>query len=1182
MTKILVVEDESIVAWELQNRLQNLGYSVPAVALSGEEAISKTEAHHPDLVLMDVVLEGEMDGIETAHHINARFDIPVVYLSGHSDEKTLERAKMTGPYGYVLKPIGDRDLHVTIEMALYKHTMEKKLKESEKWLRESEERFRDLFENSVLGIYKTTPDGHILMANPALVRMLGYTSFEELAQRNLEEEGFEPAYPRSDFKELIERDGQIIGLESAWIRRDRTILFVRENTRAIRDDTGNIIFYEGTVEDITERKKAEEAFQKERDKLRALFEGLDRTRTGIDIIGIDYKIQFQNETLKEEFGNLIGKFCFKEFMGLDEPCSYCPVMKAISTNTVKSGELLDIHGRHIRLISAPLPNPDGSVDKAIEVIIDITERIEAEKALRESEEQYHTTIDSMGDAIHVIDEKFQVTLFNEALREWNRNLGLATDVVGKPLFEIFPFLPERVRDEYSQVFTRGKTLITEESTAVGGLKFITETRKIPIFKGEKVSQVITIIRDITDRKKAEDAIKESEEKYRNLFETAPDCIVTLDMKGIITSCNAATTRMTDYLESDIVGKHFSKLTFLSMKDIPKFLKIFASILRGRMPRPLEVTWYSKDGTPSVAEVHVSRLKKERKTHGFQAIAIDITERNRAEEALRREHDLKELVSTISTHFINLKPDEIGMGIQLALERIGRFGDVDRSYVFLLHEDGTRMDNTHEWCREGIASQKDRFQGLDVETFSWGIDQLRNLKPIVVPKVRDLLPEADADENALKAGGIRSLVIVPIVIGGALFGFIGLDSVHKEQEWPADFVSMLKTVTEIFANALERKRGEEALRESEEKFRTLFEESRDAIYISTREGAMVDANQSALDLFGYSKEEILGLDVPQLYANPGGRTIFQQEIELKGSLKDYEVKMCKRDGTVMDCLLTSVIWRSSDGTILGYQSVIHDITDRKKMEKKIKEYTRDLEKKVHERTRELIRANQLKSEFLASMSHEFRTPLNSILSFTELLLLELDGPVTAEQKLDLDMIKESGEDLLALVNDLLDLSKIEAGRVELRTEPVDGVGVIDAVVSQLGIKAAEKGLTITTCSSEDLPFVMADESRLRQILRNLVENALKFTEEGKIHITAYCGEGEVIFSVEDTGIGVSEEDQKLIFDKFGQATKGTPKEMGGAGLGLSVAKELVELHQGRIWVESELGKGSTFSFSIPAA
>ena len=271
MVKILIVEDESIVAWELQSRLQNLGYSVPAVAFSGEDALSKVESVQPDLVLMDIVLEGEMDGIETAHHISAQYDIPVVYLSAHSDEKTLERAKMTTPYGYILKPIGDRDLHITIEMALYKHKMEKKLKESEKWLRESEERFRDLFKNSVLGIYKTTPDGRILMANPALVRMLGYTSFEELSKRNLEEEGFEPAYPRSDFKELIEREGQIIGLESAWIRRDKTTLFVRENTRAIYDDAGNILCYEGTVEDITKRKKAEEAFQKERDKLRAPF-----------------------------------------------------------------------------------------------------------------------------------------------------------------------------------------------------------------------------------------------------------------------------------------------------------------------------------------------------------------------------------------------------------------------------------------------------------------------------------------------------------------------------------------------------------------------------------------------------------------------------------------------------------------------------------------------------------------------------------------------------------------------------------------------------------------------------------------------------------------------------------------------------------------------------------------------
>ena len=386
--------------------------------------------------------------------------------------------------------------------------------------------------------------------------------------------------------------------------------------------------------------------------------------------------------------------------------------------------------------------------------------------------------------------------------------------------------------------------------------------------------------------------------------------------------------------------------------------------------------------------------------------------------------------------------------------------------------------------------------------------------------------------------------------------------------------------EIAIDITERITAEEALRESEEKYRSLFEELRDALYISTREGTFVNVNQTALELFGYTREEMMALDVQDLYANPGDRAAFLQEIEEKGSLKDYEVKMRTRNGSVMDCLLTSVVWRDSEGEILGYQTIIRDITNRKKMEEKIKNYTRDLEEKVAERTDELRRANRLKSEFLANMSHEFRTPLNSILSFTDILLLEIDGSVNGQQKQDLEMIKESGEDLLALVNDLLDISKIEAGMMELLLEQVVPEEAVSSVVSQLAIKAEEKGLSLTMNVPDDLPAVLADETRLRQILRNLLENALKFTEKGEVLIGAYHKDEKVIFWVRDTGIGISEEDQKLIFDKFRQVPGG--KGSGGAGLGLSVAKELVEFHGGRIWIESELGKGSTFSFSIPVA
>jgi PAS domain S-box-containing protein len=245
--RILVVEDERIIALDIKKCLEGLGYSVPALAASGAEAVQRAAETRPDLVLMDIQLKKGMDGIAAARQIRMRFDIPVVYLTSYADEATLERAKLAEPFGYLLKPFAQRELHTTLETALYKHHMERQVKESE-------ERFRNVFENSPMGIYRTTPDGHILMANPVLVCMLGYSSAEELLRRDLENEGFHPGHTRSEFKQRIEHEGQIAGLESAWLRKDGSTLWVRENAKAIRQN-GDILYYEGTVEDITQRKR---------------------------------------------------------------------------------------------------------------------------------------------------------------------------------------------------------------------------------------------------------------------------------------------------------------------------------------------------------------------------------------------------------------------------------------------------------------------------------------------------------------------------------------------------------------------------------------------------------------------------------------------------------------------------------------------------------------------------------------------------------------------------------------------------------------------------------------------------------------------------------------------------------------------------------------------------------------
>ena len=248
----------------------------------------------------------------------------------------------------------------------------------------------------------------------------------------------------------------------------------------------------------------------------------------------------------------------------------------------------------------------------------------------------------------------------------------------------------------------------------------------------------------------------------------------------------------------------------------------------------------------------------------------------------------------------------------------------------------------------------------------------------------------------------------------------------------------------------------------------------------------------------------------------------------------------------------------------------------------------LEEKVSQRTselqaanQELARANKLKSEFLANVSHELRTPLSAIIGFSQILLDGIDGPINEEQQQDVSQVNKSGQSLLVLINQILDLSKIEAGKMELSLERVDLPTLITTVLDSISPLAQAKGLQITTRFAPGLPALEADAGRLKQIVINLLSNAVKFTERGHIEILAQPSGRMVRIAVKDTGIGISAESQKVIFEEFVQGDGSSTRRHGGTGLGLSIVRKLVEMHGGAITVLSEPGLGSTFTFTLPA-
>jgi PAS domain S-box-containing protein len=402
--------------------------------------------------------------------------------------------------------------------------------------------------------------------------------------------------------------------------------------------------------------------------------------------------------------------------------------------------------------------------------------------------------------------------------------------------------------------------------------------------------------------------------------------------------------------------------------------------------------------------------------------------------------------------------------------------------------------------------------------------------------------------------------------GAGLELYGLRS--NGEEFPVE-ISLSPLITDEGTIVMSAVRDVSARQKAEEKFRGLLEAAPDAMVIVARDGTIALTNSQTEQLFGYQRAELLGRPVevlvPERYRSRhvGHRGGFFAQPRTRAMGAGLELYGLRRDGSEFPVEISLSPLETEEGTFVS--SAIRDATARKRYEQALQE------------------ANRLKSVFLANMSHELRTPLNAVIGFSEFLIDEKAGTLNAKQKEYLTDVLNSGQHLLRLINDVLDLSKVEAGRMEIRTECFAVRQAIEEVCTGIAAMAAEKRITVTRTIAATLDRVTLDRQRFIQVLYNLLSNAVKFTDEGgEVSLSACSEDGRLVLRVRDSGIGIRQEDLDKLFVEFRQLDFGSTRRFEGTGLGLALTKKLVEVQGGSISVQSERGAGSTFTVLLPLA
>lgn len=544
-----------------------------------------------------------------------------------------------------------------------------------------------------------------------------------------------------------------------------------------------------------------------------------------------------------------------------------------------------------------------------------------------------------------------------------------------------------------------------------------------------------------------------------------------------------------------------------------------------------------------------------------------------------------LVVDILNELLRAPIAETDTVINSAISRIGDYCLRDRAYVFV-SRDGLAY-NTHEWCADGVDPMIEHLQGLPNDMFGEMIDILTGGDPYHVPDV-SALPQGSYERELFEGQAISSILTVPMRSEGRLYGLIGFDGVQRTHEFLPGEIYLLKSVADVICTVLTRRETDHKVREAQDALKreraflsSVLETQAMGIIVMDGDGRIIFVNSKAEEIVCIPADKMLGrnVDDPQWrYKNidedPEQPRVspFARVMATGTALEEVRFAMPLPDGTRFCAVHAAPVPDAgiSVGNEIGDARVVYALVDVTAQVKAEQEREQALD--------DARRANVIKSQFLAKMSHEMRTPLNGVLGIAEVL----EGLVTdPDHRRMVTLMHESGSLLLHIINDLLDMAKIEADQLELDQTTFSPSSLADRIEAVHTLKAAEKKLSFSvTGNFQTDEYRSGDPHRLLQILHNVISNAIKFTESGSVLVTLDTSDAEVLgITVRDTGIGMSQDQLGRLFDEFSQADSSIARRYGGTGLGMSIVRRLVDLMQGQVSVVSEPGKGTEVQIRV---